>query len=252
MRTLKGRLFILIISSLCVGSYFSSANASSICSAGLHWVDSCHAGVAQLNVQLTFGVDTDLDAFADHDVLFSGVMEVIYSTPYAFDATQPNHLNKIDVEILSMNLSGASPFVSGWEFKAGIDFGLASSSGFIIEDASDSAQALNRFDLVFQIENTPYGTLSHPGTLFFDTNISGVPSIGSIFSHTGSPFGTTFPLFDSAGNSPVNLTDQIVTNFIDVGRPELTVIAAVPVPASILLFTSGVIILFGRSRGSVK
>jgi len=79
-----------------------------------------------------FGVDTDLDAFENIDVRFSGTAVMNYSNAYASDPVlNPDHLNRIDTEIVSMNLTGNEAFVDGWSFHMSVNEGLASTSGYI-------------------------------------------------------------------------------------------------------------------------
>lgn len=234
-------------------SYSEQVTSAPVCGTGAHWVDTCSAGMQELNITMYFGLDTDLDALANIDVSFSGTVQIQYSDAYASSPiSNPTHLDRVDTEIVSMNLSGNEAFVSGWSFHMGANQGLAETFGFVQEQA-DSSLALNHFDTVFEFRGTPFGTLSHSGTFFFETIVSELLPIGALFNHTGSPFGTTFPLSDENGNQPIFFTDQIITNFTTVGRPHFIIesVTTVPVPAAFWLFISGVSALLGITKRKV-
>ncbi|MFA7387224.1 MAG: hypothetical protein WCZ87_06140 [Thiohalobacteraceae bacterium] len=226
-----------------------SASAAT-CAPAAHWVDACGAGVDSYLVTMRFGIDTDFDAFANVDVTFSGNMQIARSDPYPSNpGASPGHLDRLDTEILSMELTG-SGFAEGWTMRAGGLQGLAPTLGFVQEQTSSAA--LSHFDMVFEFVGTPYGTLHHAGTLFFEASVDQFLPVGAWFRHTGSPFGTTFPLYDSSNVWVLNLEDQIVTDFVGVGRPEFQIAAAVvPVPAALGLFGAGLVALVGVARKTV-
>lgn len=58
-----------------------------------------------------------------------------------------------------------------------------------------------------------------------------------------------FPLYDANNNWVLNFEDQIVTDFVTVGRPELMVTGVVvPVPATLVLYSSGLLVLGSAMR----
>lgn len=101
---------------------------------------------------MNFDLDTDLDSLVDIEVSFVGQMVVQNGDPYASDPVNaPGHIDRIDTQILAMNLAGSTPDVSGWTLRVGINQGIAPSLGFIQERA-DPTLALSRFDAVFEID----------------------------------------------------------------------------------------------------
>jgi hypothetical protein len=230
---------------------FAGATHAASCGPGSDWISVCGSGSQSLRVTMNFGLDTDFNSLADVDVSFTGVMVVERSDPYASDPVNaPGTLDRIDMQIISMDLSGASPFVAGWRFRVGAGEGIDPSFGFI-QGQSDSAIALARFDSVFEIDSVQYGVLTHDlnATVFFEDLITALPEIGAKYNHTGGPFGTTIPLFDQDGIEVLRLTDLIATDFITVGRPHFTVDAAVvPIPAVAWLMVSGLGCLAGLGR----
>lgn len=215
--------------------------AASTCGPGAHWIDTCSAGTETFAIVMRFGLTTNIQALADYEAQFEGTMTVRRGDPVVLDpASDPGHANYINTEILSMDLLGTSPEVSGWRFRAGIDQGLDPTTGFIRE-TNDPKVALDWADLIFIIEGTPYGTLHHDGSLFFATSIDAWPPIGVSYSHTGSPFGTNFPLFDANNDFAIKLTDLFNTNWIDIGRPQYEIVSVVPLPPTVVLLVWGLL-----------
>jgi hypothetical protein len=222
---------------------FNSQQAfgASICDSGVHWVDTCGGGTNTFSIVMRFGLTTNISGLADYEAQFEGTMTVSRSDPVASDVVNnPLHLDFIDTEILSMNLVGTSAEVNGWVFSAGADQGLAPTTGFI-QESGDPSIAMDWTDLIFVIEGTPYGTLHHDGSLFFAAAIDRFPSPGTAYKHTGSPFGTNFPLYDINNNFALKLTDLFGTDWITVGRPEFVITSAVPVPPAIIMFVPGLL-----------
>jgi hypothetical protein len=190
---------------------------------------------------MKFGLTTNISGFADYEAQFEGTMTVRRSDPVASDmVNNPLHLDFIDTEILSMNLVGTSAEVNGWVFRAGVDQGLAPTTGFI-QESGDPTIATDWTNLVFVIEGTPYGTLHHNDSLFFATSIDSFPVVGAVYKHTGSPFGTNFPLYDANNNFAIKLTDLFNTDWVTVGRPQFEITSVVPIPPAIILFGSGLL-----------
>lgn len=227
--------------------------AASVCGPGDHWVDACSAGTATLRVHMEFGLDTNLDQVTDVEAAFDGTMVVKWTDPHASDpVADPTHLDRMGSQILSMSLTGAGGYVAGWTFRAGVDQGLAATTGYIQESSSDPAVAENRYNLVFNIDGTPFGTLHHTGSLFFTSNITGFPQVGADYQHLGALFGTYFSLYDSNDVHVLTMTDLFNTDHISVGRPDFVVTAVVPLPPALLLFVSGLasLMLAARARSA--
>lgn len=227
------------------------ARAASVCGPGDHWVDACTAGTATLQVHMEFGLDTNLDQLTDVEAAFDGTMVVKWTDPHASDpVANPTHLDRMGSQILSMSLTGAGGYVAGWTFRAGVDQGLAATTGYIQESSTDPAVAENRYDMVFNIDGTPFGTLHHTGTLFFTSDITGFPQVGADYSHLGALFGTYFSLYDANDVHVLTMTDLFNTDHISVGRPNFMVTAVVPLPSASLLLMSGLapLVIAAKSR----
>ncbi len=216
------------------------ALAASICGPGDHWVDTCIAGTATYQVQMQFGLDTNVDGQTDVETAFDGTMTVKWSNPFASDSTNPTHMDIMGSQILSMSLTGTGGYVDGWTIRAGIDQSLPATTGYILESA-DPAVAENRYNMVFNIDGTPFGTLHHTGTFFFTTNITGFPQVGADYKHLGGPFGTSFALYDQSDNYALTITDLFNSDHATVGRPNFVVTAIVPLPSTLQLLMSGLI-----------
>jgi hypothetical protein len=234
------RLLPVFLSLLGFGSV--QAHAAAVCGPGNHWIDSCPAGTETLPIIMRFGLSTNGDSVTDVEVQFDGTITVQRNDPVVGNpTTDPGHLNYIQTEILSMNLVGTSAYGNGWFFRAGVSEGLSPSTGFIRE-TTNAAVGTNRFDLVFQIDGSPYGTLHHDGTFFFSAPIDRLPPVGTVYKHLGGPFGTDFALLDTGDNQVLRLTDLFGTDYVTQGRPEFTI---VPLPSALGLLAVGIFGLFG-------
>lgn len=244
------RLLAMTLLFLCATTGFLPIQAfgASTCSPGAHWVDSCAAGTNTYSIVMRFGLTTNIQGFADYEAQFEGTMTVTRGDPVAQDPiNDPSHLNYINTEIVSMVLAGTSPEVSGWTFRAGVDQGLAPTTGFI-QETSDPNIAQDWSNLAFAIDGTPYGTLHQNGTLFFATLIDQLPSVGAVYKHTGSPFGTNYPLYDANNTIVLKLTDLFGTDWVTVGRPQIEIMGVVPLPPAFILLGSGLLGLLVHAR----
>ena len=229
----------------------ASQASASTCAPGDHWIDTCNAGTETYNISMYFGLDTDSDSLANVDASFYGTATISHSDPVAINILEPEHLNAIGTQIVSMNLTGsAGGYVDGWTLHMGSEEGLADSTGYIIEN-TDPLLGDSKFDTVFEIRNTHFGTLHHNSTFFFSALIGEYPSLGTKFKHVGGPFGTDFALYDATDANVINLVDLIDTDSITIGRPYFvieSVVSPVPVPAAVWLFGSGLIAMIGFAK----
>jgi hypothetical protein len=218
----------------------SPIQAASICGPGDHWVDACAAGTQTLRVHMEFGLDTNLDQLTDVEAAFDGTVVVRRGNPAASDPdNDPLHLDRMGSQILSMALTGSGGYADGWTFRAGIDQGLAATTGYILE-TDDPAVAYNRYDMVFSIDGTPFGTLHHAGSFFFSADVTAFPQVGADYKHLGAPFGTHFALRDQNDVTVLNMTDLFDTDFVSIGRPHFVITQVVPLPSTILFLMSGI------------
>lgn len=247
----SGRCLAALVVPL-VMSLSSGAGAASVCGSGTHWVDVCAAGTHTVALALEFGIDWNLDGITDEDAHFQGTMVVRNGAPFESDPTgDPGHLRYISTSILDMSLTGVTSNVAGWTFLAGTRQGLAATNGSIQEDGANPSLASTRYDMVFEIGGTPFGTLHHDNTFFFADTIESFPQLGADYQHLGGPFGTNFKLYDASGTHALTMTDLLASDHASVGRPHFTITAIVPVPPAIWLFGSGLaalVTLAGRQR----
>ncbi len=229
----------------------SEAIGAAICGPGNHWVDTCTPGTYTLGIHIEFGIDTDLDNVTDFEAQFDGTMIVQRGVPQPSDPSgSPAHNDFIRTEILSMQLAGSSPETSGWTFLAGVNQGLAASTGIIKEYADFPESADHRYDMVFEITGTPYGRLHHENTTFFfeEPDLLRSPEIGSSYHHFGGPFGTIFKMFDDTETNVIKITDLFNTDHATFGRPNFVITSIVPVPGALWLFISGLVFLGIKQR----
>lgn len=229
-------LVVFLMSSICP----VVAAAETVCGPGAHWVDSCVAATQTWAIRLEFGIDGNFDGVTDADAAFEGFAVVQNDAPVESNPSgDPGHLDLMSSQIINLSLAGTSANVAGWTFRAGVGQGLSATTGFIQEDGSNAALAENRYDMVFAIDGTPFGTLHHVGTFFFTDLISAFPQPGADYRHLGGPFGTSFELYDVNDALALVVTDLLQSDHIGTGRPHFVVTAVVPVPATIWLFASG-------------
>jgi hypothetical protein len=125
------------------------------CEAGPHWTDQCAAGQDDIPSGAAVGIDLDLDCEADVILVLSGSAMVRRSDPlddsaqFPGSSTSDGHLDVVDTEMVSMNLSDGFTLIAG----AGLGQGgvLASSLGAIIEQQADPSLADSFFDLFFEV-----------------------------------------------------------------------------------------------------
>ncbi len=128
------------------------------CGPGPHWIDQCPAGADVLPSGALVGVDLDLDPNCEPDVtlVFNGRALVERSAPLddsgQFPGSAPvdGHLDVVDTEILSMDLTGASGrLIAGTQASGGI---LQPSLGAVVEQPSDPALGNSFFDIYVELD----------------------------------------------------------------------------------------------------
>jgi hypothetical protein len=116
----------------------------------------------------------------------------------------------IDTEILSMCLTGDSPF-GQFTLRAGLRQGLPPSLGAIVQRADNDELAESFFDVFFMVETPfPFGPLYNQNPLRIMANIDCVPPQAGYIKPEGC-----IPLFDGQGVHRMNL----VTARHDVNCP---------------------------------
>jgi hypothetical protein len=141
------------------------AGHGSICGPGDHWIDTCPAFSISNETASTVAIDFDSDGVADVSLDLIGEADHVSAAPDNTDPGDLAHLNHIDIEIAS--------FV---ETAGGITLTLANTApGQITEQSGDPALADIFFDVFFEIEGTPFGTLHNTQALRVEAVIDQIP-----------------------------------------------------------------------------
>ena len=176
------------------------AGAAALFGPGPHWVDTVTAGTDFFGSATSIEIDLNGDLAAD--VSFSLPGPIIIKRGSAADTPDPldpGHLNHVDIELVSMELTASTPF-GPVTVRAGDDIGNFAadgplySPGAIDEKDSDPTLANAFIDLFLEVD-TPFGTF-HNNTalrlravinqyppLFAQDLLNPVPLVGS----SGSP-----------------------------------------------------------------
>ncbi len=240
---------------------FTPAVNAATCGPGSHWIDTCPAGIDVIPSSLIeFGVDLNFDGIAEFDVLFTGGPVTLERSDPRDDSinypgTRPldGHDDVIDTEIVSMSLTGQGAS-TGWTLRVGEDSGVSSSHGFggsyqtlgaIAEQPCDSILAVSFFDVFFEIDDTPFGTLHNDTAL----------RIGATIDQVVPPVGTDYFIHWLVGPHVLELFDANdihVANLVDLttgggGHHLIT-----PVPAAAWLFGTALIGLIGFGKRKAR
>ncbi len=183
------------------------AGAAPLFGPGPHWVDTVTAGADFFGSATTFDIDLNGDLVADVSLSLSGPIVIqrgaAADTP---DPLDPGHLNHVEIELVSMELTAPTPFGS-FTIRAGDGIGnLASdgplySPGAIDEQESDPSLADAYLDLFLEIE-TPWGTFHNNSALHLQTVIDQYPPL---FAHA---LANPLTLVDSGGNpTPISIVN---------------------------------------------
>ena len=207
---------------------------------GDHWVDTVTVDTHNMEIDGEFIVDIGAGPMA---FPVTGQMTVWHGdaqdTP---DPLDPGHLNHVDVEIVSMSLTGTVPMVgtatltSGDEAGNGLDDGPLFTEGDIIEDVGDPAWADSFFDIFFEIDldSTVYGniTVFNKDALQVSARIDRIPPVGFTYEYHG---GSPIPLYDVLDPD---------------GEPEAYIPGAsfTPEPSSLVVVCLGALGLLARRR----
>ena len=199
---------------------------------GPHWVDTVpyatvsfdgivHLEIGGIPAQFQGPTTVQLSGAIDDSAFFPGLRPV------------DGHLDVVDTEVTTMNMAGTGAS-TGWTLLAGTHSGLSHRTlGAMAESTTDSAVAQSFFDVFFEIEGTPWGTLHNDTPLYIDGLTYQLPPIGSVYTVENAPIA----LYDSNENlAPVSITagDKII----------------VPEPSTLLLVVGalGFLGLFRRGR----
>lgn len=191
---------------------------------GDHWVDTVTEGTYVMNVDGDFY--TTVYGIGASSFVASGQIMVWYDdardTP---DPLDPGHSNHVDVEIVSMNLTGNAPGVgpvalrSGDSVANGMSDGPLFTGGTIIEATDDPSLADSFFDIFFEVEISAYAlTIFNKQPLQVSGRIDRIPPVGFAYVSLGAvelydaanPDGPAVARMDNAVYTPEPSTLALV------------------------------------------
>jgi len=219
-RTLAGLAFAVT----CLGVVAPSA-AAPVCGPGTHWADTCPTGFDVL--LFTEGEHTIL---IDNVGTFTLTMNGPTTVWRGAGTTIPDH--HIDTEIVSLQLVGGGMTLNAGDgFGNGTCQGPLCSLGRITEQAGDSTKADSFFDVFFELEGTPFGTLHNDRACRMKAVLDQVP-----------PRALTTYICDFDPFGPVTLLDDQGARRGQLLGANHTIL--VPEPASLALVGIGLASIF--------
>lgn len=156
---------------------------------GRHWIHRVGAGLARFDAEATVAVDANFDGTADASVTLTGPTVVVRSRARALAGRHRSHL---DLEIVSMTLTGTLSGFGGLTFRAGDGIanlaadGPLHSPGTSDEIPGDPRRAQDWFDLRFEVDLNGV-RLRNPEPFRVGSVIDRLPPIGSTFTSSGPP-----------------------------------------------------------------
>ena len=241
-------VFVVLGLSLVVAG---QANAVARHGPGSHWIDSVLAGNDSIGwSKVEFGIDLTFDGIPEFDAVFVGGPTTIQTTAAMDDSTRyPGlrpvdvHLDVIDTEILSMTLNGIGP-ATGWTLRVGILAGVStghgprSTLGAIAELPGDPALAESFFDVFFEVDGTPFGTIHNDTPYRIREDIDQVPPVNFDYEPRGSD-ATWVELFD-ASEMPIGNLTELTTGGSGHHSPE---------PTTFVMLVIGGLLMGGWAQG---
>ena len=158
------------------------AGAAALFGPGPHWVDTVTAGTDFFSSATSIAIDLNGDLLPDVSLSLPGPIIIqrgsAADTP---DPLDPEHLNHVDIELVSLMLTGSTP-LGPITLHAGDGFGNFAadgplySPGAIDEKVSDPTLANAFIDLFLEVE-TPFGTFHNNTALRLRAMIDQYPPL---------------------------------------------------------------------------
>jgi hypothetical protein len=163
---------------------------------GAHWIDEVTGGTVTFDAAAVVGVDVDSDGAADITVDVSGPTTVFRSDAKSGDASDPDHRNHLDLEIIDMTLTAeAVSFHAGDGAGNFVSDGSLFSIGTSDEIPGSPQLAHDSFEIFFEGEVSGQA-LHNEEPLRMVATIDRLPPIGNVFELDGPPL----PLFAESGD----------------------------------------------------
>lgn len=203
-----------------------------------HWIDACSpGGVDHFDrtgalVGVNLGT-TNCNVPPDQNLILYGPVDVVRQAPSDDSANFPGlrpvdgHLDVIDTEIVSMNLTGSGVTLMVGKNTPGINPAVPRTFGAVAEEAANSSLGDSFFDVFFEVTGVPGGPVYSHTPLRVQAVISDVPP-DVVYLH---PTSLCLPLYnDPAGGVQLyNLVEAYHDTTTNIGGiAELPQIAQSP------------------------
>jgi hypothetical protein len=191
----------------------SPVHAAALYGPGRHWIDKVTGGLAMFESAASVGVDINGDGSTDLTVTATGPTTIFRSDALAGDPIgAPGHRNHLDLEIVTMTLTGIIPGLGPFTLTAGdgignqVSDGPLHSAGTSDEVPGSPRRALDVFEISFQLSLDQLGLVLHnPAPLRVETIITALPPIGAQFVMAGPPV----PLVTANGAPVLQVTETV-------------------------------------------
>ena len=188
-------------------------HAAALYGPGQHWIDKVTGGFAMFESAASVGVDINGDGSTDLTVTATGPTTVFRSDALEGNPVgDPGHKNHLDLEIVTMTLTGTIPGLGPFTLTVGDGIGNHAPDGpFHTAGTSDEIpgsprRALDVFEIFFQLSLDQRGIVLHNLVpLRVETVITELPPIGAEFVMVGPPV----PLVTEDGTVVLQVTETV-------------------------------------------